>query len=163
MHPQIDALFDEAENRYLKPEELAVLSQYVESLPARLDAYCSLRDREITIMQQAADRLVAELPGESTETLERSVKNALLVLRHCATAMLMNDEAFLKDRLQPMAQMIQAYDSQRIDSALFRLLSQSLSQHLAPQQVKFLLPMLAIAQSDLHLSGEAPLTATALF
>ncbi|BAU41938.1 hypothetical protein [Leptolyngbya sp. O-77] len=163
MHPQIDALFDEAENRYLKPEELAVLSQYVESLPARLDAYCSLRDREITIMQQAADRLVAELPGESTETLERSIKNALLVLRHCATAMLMNDEPFLKDRLQPVASLIQTYNSQRIDSALFRLLNQSLSQHLAPQQMTFLLPMLAIAQTDLHLSGEAPLTAAALF
>lgn len=150
MHQQLETLFDEAENRYLKPEELKLLSQYVESLPQRMETYRLLRDQELEIMQQVADQLQAALPQEKTEVLERSIKNALLMLRYCAMAMLLNDDSFVADRLLSwLSRTVQAYDTQKIDATLYRLLNQRLTQVFSPQQMSFLSPPLILAQKSL--------------
>lgn len=150
MHQHLETLFDEAENRYLKPEELKLLSQYVESLPQRMEAYRLLRDQEIELMQQVADQLQAALPQEKTEALERSIKNALLMLRYCAMAMLLNDESFVVERLLGwLSRTMQAYDSQKIDATLYRLLNQRLTQVFSPQQMSLLSPPLLLAQKSL--------------
>ncbi len=150
MHQHLETLFDEAENRYLKPEELKLLSQYVESLPQRMEAYRLLRDQEIELMQHVADQLQAALPQEKTEALERSIKNALLMLRYCAMAMLLNDESFVVERLLGwLSRTMQAYDSQKIDTTLYRLLNQRLTQVFSPQQMSLLSPPLLLAQKSL--------------
>lgn len=150
MHQHLETLFDEAENRYLKPEELKLLSQYVESLPQRMETYRLLRDQEIELMQQVADQLQAALPQEKTEALERSIKNALLMLRYCAMAMLLNDESFVAERLLNwLSRTMQAYDSQKIDATLYRLLNQRLTQVFNPQQMSLLSPPLLLAQKSL--------------
>jgi hypothetical protein len=150
MHQHLETLFDEAENRYLKPEELKLLSQYVESLPQRMETYRLLRDQEIELMQQVADQLQAALPQEKTEVLERSIKNALLMLRYCAMAMLLNDESFVAERLLGwLSRTMQAYDSQKIDATLYRLLNQRLTQVFSPQQMSLLSPPLLLAQKSL--------------
>lgn len=152
MHPQIETIFDEAENRYLKPEEVAVLSQYITSLPARLATYRALRDNELTVMQAVADQLVAAMPQEKTEKVERSIKNCLLALRYCAMGTLLNDEKFVRNRLGGwLEQTSQVYDSQAIDAALYRLLTQELGRVLKPEQVALLRPMLAIVQEVLQI------------
>ncbi|HEY9621863.1 MAG TPA: hypothetical protein V6C78_16015 [Crinalium sp.] len=161
MDKKLENIFDDAENRYLNPDELGVLSQYVDSLPDRLDAYRTLRDREIDVMQKVVDQLQAELPQESIDTLERCIKNALLTLRYCAMGMLLNDEELVRTRLTGwLGQMAKVYNTQAIDSALYRLLEQELSQALNPQHMAFLKPMLTLAQEILF--GQEPLTAAAL-
>lgn len=163
MHEQLESVFDEAENRYLKPEELSVISQYVDTLPDRLDTYRNLRDKELDIMQRVADQLTAEFPQESVETLERSIRNALLVLRYCAMGMLLNDEGFVKERIQGwLSQTIQVYNTQAIDTALYRLLRQSLHKTFSAAQMSLLEPMLTLAQSLLLPVVDEPLTAAAL-
>lgn len=150
MHPHLESIFDEAENRYLKPEELGVINQYVESLPDRLDAYRILRDRELEVMQAVADQIQLEMPHEKVEILERSIKNALLVMRYCAMGMLLNDETFVKDRLRSwLAQTVQVYNTQAVDSTLYRLLNQHLIQILSPKHMGLFNPMLTMAQSTL--------------
>ncbi len=150
MHPQIDTIFDNAEKRYLKPEELDVLNQYVDSLPGRLETYRILRDQEVDIMQPVADQLQAALPNEKQEDLERSIKNALLMLRYCSMSMLLNDESFVKERLLSwLEKSALVYKTYSIDSTLYRFLNQRLSQTLTPQQLNLLKPPLALAQSSL--------------
>lgn len=150
MHPQIESLFDTAETRYLQPDELNVISQYVDSLPQRLDAYRTLRDRELEVMQRVADLLQAQMPNETVENLERSIKNALLTLRYCAMAMLLNDESFVKERLLGwLSDTTKIYNSQTIDRALYQLLNQQLAQALDAQAMRFLQPMLVLAQTIL--------------
>lgn len=150
MHQQIEAIFDEAESRYLKPEELSILSKYVDSLPQRLEAYRQLRDRELEVMQQVADQLQAEMPQEKVETLERSLKNALLMLRYCAMAMLLNDESFVQERLLSwLGRTVQTYNTQAVDRTLYRLLNQRLSQSLSSDQINLLKPSLLLAQNSL--------------
>jgi Phycobilisome protein len=162
MHPQIDNLFDEAEHRYLKPDELSILSQYVDSLPERLETYRVIRDNELIVMQEVANQLQAEMPQEKVERLERSIKNALLVLRYCAMGILLNDERFVKDRLLNwLEQTVKAYGSQVVDSNLYRLLNQRLNQTLTPKQMSYLKPMLNLVQSTL-LGGEETVGSSAI-
>ncbi len=147
MHPAIEALFDEAENRYLEPDELSVLNTYVESLPERLNAYRCLRDQEISIMQHVADQLESRCPNESQQTLERCLKNALLVMRYSAMAMLLNDSAFLTQRLVAWLEETNAvYQTQTTDTALYQLLNHRLGEVLTQAQLTLLRPHLTIAE-----------------
>ncbi len=157
MHPQIEAIFNEAENRYLTPDELGLISQYVDSLPERLEAYRTLRDRELEVMQRVADQLQAAMPQEDIKNLERSIKNALLLLRYCAMGMLLDDESFVKDRLLGWLQgTLSSYNIQAIDSTLYRLLNQQLSQTLNASQLNLFTPILTMAQNSLLQNTAAP-------
>ncbi|MBW4473001.1 MAG: hypothetical protein KME45_21875 [Stenomitos rutilans HA7619-LM2] len=159
MHPQIETIFDEAELRYLKSEELSVVNQYVNSLPERLETYRALRDHELEIMQQVADQLEAALPQETVENLERSLKNALLLLRYSAMGMLLNDEAFVQERLVDwLTKTISLHNTRAIDMALFRLLNQKLMQTLAPKQINLVGPYIAKVQTAIL---QTPALATA--
>ena len=159
MHPQIETIFDEAEHRYLKPEELSVINQYVNSLPERLETYRTVRDRELEIVQQVADQLEAALPNETVENLERSLKNALLLLRYSAMGMLLNDEAFVETRLLSwLTATISIHNTRAIDTALFRLLNQRLTQALTAQQINLVGPYIAKVQTAIL---QAPALATA--
>jgi len=150
MHPQIETIFDAAETRYLKPEELKLVTQYVESLPQRLDTYRNLRDQEMEVMQWVADQLQAQLPQEEKELLERSLKNALLMLRYCSMGMLLNDEGLVRERfLNWVSQSTKIYNTEIIDTHLYRLLNQQLSRVLGSKQMNILSPMLTMAQTAL--------------
>ncbi len=148
MHPQLEAIFDDAESRYLKQDELQLLSQYVDSLPIRLNAYRTLRDRELEVMQPVADQLQAQLPNEKIETLERAIKTAMLTLRYCAMGLLLNDESFAQDRLASwLGGTMRLYSIQSINTVLYRLVQQNLSQVLSPQEMNLLMPHLTVAET----------------
>jgi Phycobilisome protein len=158
MHSQIKTMLDEAEQRYLKSEELSVISQYVDSLPERLDAYRHLRDQELNMMQSVADQLQIQMPQEKVEDLERSIKNALLVLRTCGMGMLLNDESYIHNHLLNwLGQTMQVYQTKSIDTTLYRLLNQQLTQILTPKQMALLKPMLLLSLNTLM--QPAPTTA----
>jgi hypothetical protein len=150
MNPQIQTLFDQAEHRYLTPEELGAINQYVDSLPERLNAYRNLRDQELTVMQQVADQLQLKLPQEKNKTLERSIKNALLMLRCCGMAMLLEDESYVQERLVDwVSQTMRVYNTTAIDTLLYQLLNQQLNRALPPKQMNLLNPLLIMAQTAL--------------
>lgn len=157
MHPQIEAIFDQAESRYLNPEELNLINEYVDSLPERLETYRTVRDRELELMQQVADQVQAAMPQEKIENLERSIKNALLLLRYCSMGMLLNDESFVQERLLNWLRgTMSVYNTQAIDTTLYRLLNQRLSQTLSPNQMSLLTPFLSMAQNTLLQSTPSP-------
>ncbi len=150
MNLEFESIFDRAEGRYLKAEELNTLTLYVESLPERLDAYKRLRDHEIEVLQSVADQIQVDLPNASIEDLERAIKNLLVVLRYCAMAMLLNDEVFLRERLLGWLEEVnRAFNLRPINEALYGLLSQGLKQELSPPQFALLCPYVTLAQASL--------------
>lgn len=163
MHPSLESIFDEAENRYLKPDELGQISQYVESLPERLECYRKLRDNELEVMQLVANELLAELSQENVDALERCIKNSLLTLRYCAMGMLINDEGLLRERLLGwLSELNKVYATTHIDTVLFRLMDQHLGRILTPKQMSLLEPMLNLVQQELLNTSPQNLTAAAL-
>lgn len=150
MHPKLEAIFNEAESRYLKPEELKIISQYVESLPSRMETYQQLRDKELEIMEAVASQLEAQQPQSKTSDLERSLKNAMLMLRYCGIAMLLNDESFVKERLLGWLDgIVETYNSSQIETKLYRLLWQQLSEVMSKEQLNLLKPSLTIVKETL--------------
>lgn len=147
MNPTLEALFDEPEKRYLQPDELNRLSQYMSSVPERIKVYRQLRDSEIQIMQPVADQLQQRFSQVPEASLKRSIQNGLLVLRYAAMAMLMDDPDSMTQRLQSwLPEIVAAYDTLMVDEALHQLLAQHLSSAFTAQQFALLSPALEIAK-----------------
>jgi len=157
MHSHLETIFGEAENRYLTAQELSLVNQYVESLPIRMEAYRFLKDHELEIMQHVADQLQAAMPQEKTENLERGIRNALLMLRYCAMGMLLNDESFVKNKLHGwLNATLSFYNTQQINTTLYRLLNQQVSAALSPAHASLITPILGMAQNLLQQNASVP-------
>lgn len=144
---KLDALFESPDKRYLDASDLNVLSQYVSSIPERVAVYRTLRDQEAGIMQAVADTLQQQ--GNQSEALvERSIRNGLMVLRYVAMAMLLDDQAFVEERLRGwLPEIVKAYETQALDKQLFQLLEQKLATAMSPAQLSLLKPNLDKAQA----------------
>jgi hypothetical protein len=71
------------------------------------------------------------------------------MLRHCGMAMLLSEEAIVKERfLNWVVPMVEVYNTQAIDSRLYLLLNQRLDQVLG-KHMGLLSPMLLMAQNVL--------------
>lgn len=147
MNPKLEALFDEADKGYLKPDDINALSQFVSSLPARLSIYRQLRDEEVTFMQAIADSLQQKFPQESEEKLKRSLQNGILMVRYAAMAMLTDDSDLVVKRLGSwLPDIVEAYDTQAIDEALYQLIKQRLAERFTAQQLALITPGLDTAE-----------------
>jgi len=150
MDAKIKDLIEQAQERYLKSDELVLLDDYVKSLPERLTLYKLLRDREIEILQKVADRAETELSKTDTAEIESGIKNLILVMRYCAMGMLLNDENFLKQRLLRWLEQIMALKEMRqINDVLYKLLNQILRQELSTHQLSLIQPLITTAQVTL--------------
>ncbi len=168
MTPVIENLFHEAESRYLKPEATAEVSQYMASLKERTGLYRTLRDQEIAWMQPIADNLEQTFPSEQTARLENSLCHAMLSLRHCAMAMLMDDPTYLDSRfLGWFKESMEIHATLEIDSHLHTAMRRQLSTVLNAQQFRLLTPFLdrvkAQFEAQVEINDEPLLTVAGLF
>lgn len=168
MKPIIETLFHEAENRYLKPEATAEVNQYMASLKERTGLYRTLRDQEVTWMQPIADELEQTFPAEQVTRLENSLRHALLSLRHCAMAMLMDDPTYLDLRfLGWFKESIEIHGTLDIDSHLHTAIRRQLSTTLNAQQFRLLTPFLDRVKAQfeplVETNDESLLTVAGLF
>lgn len=164
MQSPLEGVFDEAENRYLKPEELHAIGQYVASIAERMNAYRALRDHEIDLVQRAADELQLELPSIEILTLERTIKYGMLTLRQCAMGMLLNDAEYVQKRLLSwLKDAIALHNDQEINAVFFRLIQQQLRVSLNAHQVALLEPFLSLVDSVTPAQEEEMLTVAGIF
>ncbi len=168
MKPVIETLFHEAENRYLKPEATAEVSHYMASLKERTGLYRTLRDQEIAWMQPIADDLEQTFPSEQVTRLENSLRHAMLSLRHCAMAMLMDDPTYLDLRfLGWFKESMEIHGTLEIDSHLHTAMRRQLSTSLNTQQFRILTPFLDRVKTQfepqIEVNDESLLTVAGLF
>jgi hypothetical protein len=150
MHPEIEVLLDQAENRFLKAEELTAFKRQAATLAQRLKIYEFLREKEASIFQPVANKLQEAFPDEKQEILERSLKHWLLILRYCAMAMLLNDRDFLEQRLLDwISGLVEAHQTQKIELTICNLLQNRIKEMLSEQARAILQPFLDQAQSIL--------------
>jgi hypothetical protein len=151
MHPTFAGVFDDAENRYLPADRLKEIHRYMKSVPVRLSLYRTLRDHEAKIMQVVADRLTHDFAASAeVNTIERAITHGLLVTRHCAMAMLMDNSQQLEPQLLNwLRESMQIHGTLAIDTALYRYLRQVLSKALNPQQQALIDPLLQQVQGYL--------------
>lgn len=155
MHPEIKTLLYEAQDHYLKPEEIETFKHYASSLAQRLETYELLRDQEVAIFQPVADQLLEAFPHEKQETLARALKHWLSVLRYCAMSMLLNNQEFLQRRLlEWLTDLMQAHQTQAIEMTIYQLLQAHLKKLLSDQQLALVQPFLEQAEDTLLGTGD---------
>jgi len=143
MHPELLSLLEKAEQRYLEPKEVELYRRHAASLNKRLQTYEFLREQESQIFQQVADLLVAALPSEPQENLERSLKYWLLIVRYSATAMLLNDQSYLQNRLQDwLKTLLETYETHHIDVKIYELLMTVVKKELPKEHIRLFEPVL---------------------
>lgn len=156
MQTELNELLVQAENRYLQTEELQGFKSYAETLAQRLKIYEFLRDREVMIFQPIADQVPQLFPQETEERLEQILQQWILVLRHSAMAMLLNDSEYLQQRvIEWLSGLIKAHNTQSIDHQIYQLLLARLNELLSPKATMFLQPFLEQVKTDL-LDSEIP-------
>lgn len=149
MHSEMKDLLYEAEEHYLKPEEMEAFRHSASSLAHRVAAYELLREQEIAIFQPIANQLVKDFPQEK-EKIERALKHWLSISRYCAMAMLLNNPEFLQRRLlEWLTDLIQTHQIQAIELSVYESLQVHLKKHLSHQQLTLLQPFLAQAKDTL--------------
>jgi hypothetical protein len=143
MQPTIEHIFDEVEHRYLPPESLKQVHYYVKSLPERITAYRTLRERETLILQKVADQLEKTFPHKSQDDLERSLRYAMLALRQSAMAMLMDDIGHLDEQLTDwLGESMTIHNTKEVDRILYGYLKKVLVQAMPAKHFTLLSPLL---------------------
>lgn len=168
MKPVIETIFHDAENHYLKPEVLTEVSQYMTSLKDRTNLYRTIRDQELNWMQPIADELENHFPEEQTIRLETCLRHAMLALRHCSMAMLMDDPNYLTHRfLGWFHESIEIHASLEIDRHLHTALRKQLSLNLSAPQFRLITPFLDQIQAGFEpeavVNDDSLLTVAGLF
>lgn len=150
MDTALQSLIYTADDHYLSDADLERFHRDTHSLAERIEAYEILRDRELSILQPAADYLSEEFPTTDSKLLERGVIHWLNILRYSSMAMLLNNPEFLNQRiLEWMPDIVQAYQLQAIEKALYRLLQVQLKSSLSPEQLSLVKPYLEEAYTTL--------------
>lgn len=168
MKPVIEALFHDAEICYLKSDEIVEVSQYMSSLKERTRLYRTIRDEEITWMQPIADELEQCFPTEQIDRLENSLRNAMLSMRHCAMAMLMDDPTYLEVHfLTWFQESIEIHGTSDLDNHIHSALRKQISQVLNASQMSLLTPFLheieSSFKSEAVINDDSLLTVAGLF
>lgn len=139
MNPEFKVMLEQAQDRYLKAEQLSQFQNYVDSLSDRVTLYRLLRDRELPILELVGFKLEAELTNVETKQLENSIKYLSLLLRYGAMAMLMQDPDLVKHRLLNWVnQIVSLQDCREIYQQAQTLLEQALAKELNRQQLELL-------------------------
>lgn len=150
MQAELNELLVKAENRYLQTEELLGFKSYSETLAQRLKIYEFLRDREVVIFQPIADQISVIFSQEKQERLEQVLQQWILILRHSAMAMLLNDSEYLQRRvIDWLSGIVQAHNTQAIDAQIYQLLNNRLNELLSAKAMIFIQPFLEQVKSYL--------------
>ncbi|MCF2970634.1 hypothetical protein L1047_05420 [Synechococcus sp. Nb3U1] len=147
MSSAFEQMLIEAEARYLKPDELSQLKSHILGWPKRQHVYRILREREGQMVGRTLNALKQEMPSLSGQVLELCQRHLLLLLRHSAMAMLLQDEELLKERLiEWMEEEVRLYGLQSVYEIAYRIFQQELKDHLAPGELEFIRPLITQVQ-----------------
>lgn len=150
MHSDIQMLLYQAEEHYLKGQEIKVFRIYADSLARRLETYECLRDQDLKIFQPIAEEIVKIYADENPQLLEQALKHWLAIMRYCAMAMLLNNPEYLERRiLEWLTEIVQAHQMQSVEQTIYDLLFSRLQQLLSQEQLTLLQPFLEQAQTSL--------------
>ncbi len=150
MDTALQSLIYAADDHYLSDADLDRFSRDVKALGDRIEAYEYLRDRELSILQPAADYLTEEFLSAEPKLLERAVLHWLSILRYASMAMLLNNSEYLNRRiLEWLPDLVEVYQLRDIELALYKLIQAQLKSSLSTEQLALIKPYLEDAYAVL--------------
>ncbi len=161
MHTDISHILYKAEDAYLGNQDMALYRYNVASIAQCIEAYETMRDREIHVFQMIADELNESFPTATRVELETVIKQWVLLLRYCAMAMLLNNPDYLTLRLSNwFKDLLQFRTLADIDQTLYELLLENLEDVMAEKHYSLLKPHLDQVKASLLDTSVMPDLAT---
>lgn len=146
----LETVLERSDGSYISPQDLQMLDQSIASWQKRRESYNLVQTQESEIVDKVLKKFQNGTPLFSKPLPEDVVikcrRDISLVLRYCATAMLLQDEELLKDRLLYwMQNIMRALRHQKINDRVYQLLQQVVQEQLPPENANLMLPYLKIA------------------
>lgn len=146
----LENALDRADGAYFSPEDLQALDLTIASWQARRQTYDLIQAHEQAIVDQVIDyinQIAPNMIGRFTDNkMDRCRRDLSLVLRSCATAMLLQDEELLKDRFLSWFQNIMsALRKQKMNDQIYKFLQQVVREQLPPENAVLFMPYLMTA------------------
>lgn len=158
MLTQLRQLSLKADGRYATDSELAFMETYLASFERRLAIYQTLQAKEAQIIAEVEAHLKAQDPHLMMRGIEDfSTKwkaDTVRVYRLTAMAMLVDDVERYKERFLFWFQtLMRAFKTQKSCEATYRLLQESVRNHLSDAEAALVCPILEINREMLGLAS----------
>lgn len=146
----LEDVLERSDGSYISPQDLQALDRSFASWQKRRETYDLIQKKEAQIIDKVFkqfQRMAPDFTKRFTpEGIEKCSRDVILVLRYCATAMLLQDEELLRDRLLYwMQNIMQALRLQKINDPIYQLLKQVVKEEIPPENFNLILPYLKIA------------------
>ncbi|MCJ2541709.1 phycobilisome protein [Thermostichus vulcanus] len=147
-------LLQNAEGRYLHPNELKSLHDYVEGIPKRVRIYQVLQSKESELLDRVIEKFQPMLPNLTRRhgvlAWERCRRDLSMVWRYCCMAMLLNDEDYLRDKLLYWLETILKSFKMRDEcKPAYKLMLDSLPYVFGSEESEMIRPYLILAKTML--------------
>jgi hypothetical protein len=141
----------EADGRYLDPQELQPLEEYVQSYANRLETYQHLRDLGEKVVLMALRKLAITYPELVQQHGGRCKYDMSEVLRYIAIAILRDDETFFKDQMMVwLDTILLAHKRQAQCSQAYRNLQEAIATTLPAAAANLVRPYLDLILQSLQ-------------
>ena len=154
MLTQLQSLPTKIDGRYATDHELKFTQDYLQVVRLRFATYQKLQTLEQEIVNEVYKRMMAKHPN----LLKRSQgdlsvkwkKDTLRVLRYSATAMLLNDETWLKEKLLLWFETImRAFGAEESCYVTYELMQAVVEERLSTEEFNLFQPILKLNQTIL--------------
>lgn len=147
MLSSVRTLIRDTDGRYASDGELRFFQKYLSTANSRISAYCKLQKAEPQIIAEVLRQIRNQDPtlfqGEQGDLTAKWQRDTVWVLRHCATALLLDDLNTLKDGLLTWVQTImQAFGAQRSCLLTYATMQRVIGSWLTPEELVLMLPIL---------------------
>lgn len=150
----LENLIERSDGAYFEAKDLDLLEQGLQSWGDRRKTYQIIQDKEMAIVEKTLTRFQQEnetLLRTAPESIFKKCQGDLIsVLRHCAMAMLLQDEELLKDRfLYWMQNIMRALRNQKFNVHIYKILQDVIQEELPEQYANLMMPYLQITHQYL--------------
>jgi hypothetical protein len=146
MHTVLDKMIEQADGKYLGSKDVQVLLDYAQSVQLRIEAYQAIKAQEAELMTMVLEKVHVHpvyLNRYANTENGKCLRDMTATLRYCSTAMLLDDEQFLREGyLIWLETIIRSLKHKDLTLASMESLSEALAERLPQEQYKLMAPLL---------------------
>lgn len=139
----------DVDKHYATDEELAFMTDYVQSFPLRLKTYIKIHELEQKIVEQVEMKIKSFDPNlflyDREDITNKWKRDTFRVLRYTAIGLLIDDPDYLKDQFLYWFQTImQAFNAQRSCDTTYAVMQEVVKKMLDPEEADLVCPILEL-------------------
>lgn len=147
MNPEVNAIIQESESRYLTKDEMATIVQFTNSLPLRFKAMGEVQKKEDEIITGVIKTMRERYPSFErfhTQAWEKGYRDLQLCLRYTVQAMVWDDPGMQEEKyLHWLARILASFNfTPKFNRDCYTLLRESVRRAVSSKTFQMLEPFL---------------------